>query len=63
MSLDYFAQLLTEYWFILVPLLLITGAEARKKSSRARAIQVLARIIGFIAAILIALGIFGLLIR
>ena len=63
MNLDYFAGLLTEYWYILVPLLLLSGAEARRKESRARVLQVLSRVIGLIAAIVIVLGIFGLLIR
>ena len=63
MDLHFFADLLREYWFILLPLLLISGAEARAKRSRARTIQVLARIIGFAAAIIIALGIFGILIH
>jgi hypothetical protein len=63
MNLDYFAGLLTEYWYILLPLLLLSGAEARRKQSRARVIQVLSRAIGSIAAIIIALGVFGLLIR
>ena len=47
----------------LASLLLLSGAEARRKQSRARVIQVLARTIGSIAAIIIALGVFGLLIR
>ena len=63
MNLHFFADLLREYWFILLPLLLISGAEARAKRSQARTIQVLARIIGFAAAIIIALGIFGILIH
>lgn len=63
MDLDFFAALLREYWFVLLPLLLISGAEARAKQNRARIIQVLARIVGFVAAVVVALGIFGLLIR
>lgn len=63
MELDFFARLLTEYWYILLPLLLISGAGARKKESRARAIQVITRLIGLVVVIIIALGVFGLLLR
>ncbi len=63
MNLDYFANLLTEYWFILVPLLLISGVSTRKKDSKARALQVITRFIGLVVVAIIALGVFGLLIR
>jgi hypothetical protein len=63
MDLDYFANLLTQYWYILLPLLLISGAGARKKESKARAWQVITRIIGLMVVVIIALGVFGLLIR
>ncbi len=63
MNLTFFADLLRDYWYILVPLLLISGSEARAKKSRARIIQVLARIVGFVAAVLVGLGIFGLLMH
>jgi len=63
MDLHYFAELLTEWWYILVPLLLISSVSSRKKDSRARMLQVMSRIVGFIVAIVIALGIFGLLIH
>ena len=63
MDLKFFADLLRDYWYILVPLLLISGAEARAKKSRARIIQVLFRIVGFVAVVVVALGIFGLLMH
>ncbi len=62
-DLHYFANLLTEWWYVLVPLLLISSVSGRKKDSRARMLQVLSRIIGLVVAIIIALGIFGLLIH
>jgi len=62
-DLHYFANLLTEWWYVLVPLLLISSVGARKKDSRARILQVLTRIVGLIVAVIIALGIFGLLIH
>ncbi len=62
-ELHYFAQLLTEWWYVLVPLLLISSVGTRKKDNRARVLQVLSRIVGFIVAVIIVLGIFGLLIR
>ena len=63
MDLDYFANLLTQYWFVLLPLLLISGTGARSKDTKARAWQVITRIIGLIVVVIIALGVFGLLIR
>ena len=63
MNLKFFAELLTNYWYILIPLLLISGSEARAKKSRARIIQILARIVGFVAVVIVTLGIFGLLIH
>ena len=63
MNLKFFAELLTNYWYILIPLLLISGSEARAQKSRARTIQVLARIVGFLAVVIVTLGIFGLLIH
>ena len=63
MNLDYFANLVTEYWFILVPLLLISGGGAREKESKARAWQVIRRIVGMIVVVILVLGVFGLLIR
>lgn len=63
MDLHYFANLLTEWWYVLVPLLLISSVSSRKKDSRARMLQVLSRIVGFIVAVVIALGVFGLLIH
>ena len=63
MDLDYFANLLTQYWFILLPLLLISGTGARRKDTKARAWQVITRIIGLLVVVIIALGVFGLLIR
>ena len=71
MNLDYFASLLTEYWFILVPLLLISGVSTRKKESKARALQVSSfriRRLGFFDRRKVAFkdghhAVFGLLIR
>lgn len=60
---DYFADLLRENWYILVPLVLISGVEVRKKETLARIIQVTLRVVGFIAAALIALGVIGMLTR
>jgi len=62
-DLQYFAKLLTEWWYILVPLLLISSVSGKKKNSRARILQVLSRIVGFVVAVIIALGVFGLLIH
>jgi hypothetical protein len=62
-DLHYFANLLMEWWYVLVPLVLISSVGGRKKDSRARVLQVLSRIIGLVVVIIIVLGIFGLLIQ
>lgn len=60
--LAFCASLLKQYWWILLPCLVLFGGQGHPKSGFRHALQIVSRIIALGAAIIVVLGVFGLII-
>ena len=60
--LEFCARLLREYWWILLPALILFGGQGHPKTGFGRAFQIVSRIVALGAAIVVVLGIFGMII-